>query len=383
MVIPACREVLVQGGGIKVKSEIILELEKSLNMQTNPDGSLYRIGISIRPLSMLIEFMEQVIKGVSVKKLITHAPQLNRYARQYDRNMAFAPHLKLFFDVWARRRIDHLPLHEVCAKEFVPFVKALQEEGKRIDIKRKVRDWERSAKENSASVHHYLSYLHERYARLNVIRLDLHLNASACVSYAEARERHEQELGRMQQSYYALMDGTPDDEADEENLRAPLQLVAAKWRRLYDNMRGKRSLFSDKVGHIVCFEYARASGYHIHLILFFDGSKRTPDHEWLASKIGRYWDETITRGKGYHFNCNAQTYRNNGIGVVNYHDHEKRRNLLTAALYLAKAEQFICAKPSKGFKTFSPGQIPPEWAPGLGRPRSKGLQADGGMPLGA
>ena len=371
----------VQGKGIEVRSEVIWELDNSLNMQTNPDGASYRIGISIKPLSMLIEFMEQIIKGVSAKKLTTHAPQLNRYARQYDRNMSFAPHLSLFFDVWVIRKIDHLPLHEVCGKEFESFVKALQEEGKRIDIKRKVRDWERSAKENSESVQQYLSYLHERYARLNVIRLDLHLNASACVSYAEARERHEQELGRMQQSYYALMDGTPDDEADEESLRAPLQLVAAKWRRFYDNMRGKRSLFKDKVGHIVSFEYARASGYHIHLILFFDGSKRTPDHGWLAGEIGRYWNEVITRGRGYHFNCNAQKYRNNGIGVVNYHDQEKRRNLLKAALYLAKAEQFICAKPSKGFKTFSPGQIPPEWAPGLGRPRSKGQQADSGKPL--
>lgn len=258
----------------------------------------------------------------------------------------------------------------------------MQDEGRRIDVKRKVRDWERSPKENARSVHEYLEYLHERYARLNVIRLDLHLHASACVSKNHALEKHGQEIARMQQSYQALMDGKLDDDTEEENLRVPLQVIAAKWRRMYDNMRGKRSLFKDKVGHIVCFEYARSSGYHIHLILFFDGSKRTPDHEWLASEIGRYWDEVITQGRGYHFNCNARRYRNNGIGVVNYHDHEKRRNLLTAALYLAKAEQFVCAKPSAGFKTFSPGQIPSEWAPGLGRPRSKGLQADGGMPLG-
>jgi hypothetical protein len=365
-----------------MKSELIDELDRSFNIQTNSDGTSYRIGISIRPLSLLIEFMEQVVKGVGAKKLITHAPQLNRYARQYDRNMVYAPHLQLFFDVWAKQEIDHLPLHEMREKEFESFIKALQKEGVRIDIKRKMRDWERSPKENSASVHHYLNYLHERYARLNIIRLDLHLHASACVDQAQARERHEQELGRMQESYYALMDGTLDDENGEENLRAPLHLIASKWRRMYDNMRGKRSLFKDKVGHIVCFEYARASGYHIHLILFFDGSKRTPDHEWLASEIGRYWDEAITRGKGYHFNCNAQTYRNNGIGVVNHHDHEKRRHLMTAALYLAKAEQFICAKPSKGFKTFSLGQTPAGWAPGLGRPRIRGLQADGGIPSG-
>ncbi len=360
-----------------MRAEQIEELDGTLNAQTNSDGSTYRIGISVKPLSLLIDFMEKVIKGAGGKSLITHKYQINRYARQYDRNLAYAPHLKLFFDVWKNR---NLPVDEICDEEFLDFVSALQEEGKRIDIKRKMRDWERSPKDNAESVRHYLNYLHERYARLIVIRLDLHLNASACVSYAEARERNDQEMERMVQGYHAWMDGLPDDEIEDEVLRAPLQLIAAKWRRLYDNMRGKKSLFGGKVGHIVCFEYARASGYHIHLILFFDGSKRTLDHAWLASEIGRYWDETITRGKGYHFNCNTQKYRKNGIGVVNYHDQEKRRNLLTAALYLAKAEQFVCAKPSKGFKTFSLGQTPTGWAPGLGRPRNKGLKFDVACP---
>ncbi|MGJ7570927.1 YagK/YfjJ domain-containing protein [Variovorax sp. RB2P76] len=362
-----------------MKAEIIEELDRTLNMQANPDGSSYRIGISIRSLSLLIDFMEKVIKGVAAERLITHKLQLNRYARQYDRNIAYAPHLKLFFDIWLK---SNLPVDEICDTDFVGFIRALQEEGERIDIKRKMRDWERSPKENAESVHRYLGYLHERYARLIAIRLDLHLNASACASYAEARKRNDHEIGRMTQGYHAWMDGMPDDEVGEEILRAPLQLVAAKWRRFYDNMRGKPSLFKDKVGHIVSFEYARSSGYHIHLILFFDGSRRTLDHAWLAGEIGRYWDEAITRGRGYHFNCNTQKYRNNGIGVVNYHDHEKRRHLTTAALYLAKAEQFICAKPSKGFKTFSLGQIPAGWAPGLGRPRSKGRQTDDGVPLG-
>lgn len=368
-----------------MKSEIIYEVNKIINCQIDKEGRRYIIGVDIQPLSLLIDFMEQVIKGANVRKLYEHAVQLKRYARQFDSNMAYAPHLKLFFDMWSGHEISQYLFHEASDEKFMllfeHFIKALKEEGARIEINRKVRDWERSAKENAESVPRYLDYLHERYARLIVIRLDLHMHASACVSEAQAHEWNEQERDRMQQSYQSLMNGSVDDETGEQNLRAPLQLLASKWRHLYDNMRGKRSLFKDKVGHIVCFEYARASGYHIHLILFFDGSKRTLDHKWLASEIGSYWDEVITHGKGYHINCNARTYRNNGIGIVNYHDSEKRRNLLTAALYLAKAEQFTCAKPSKGFKTFSHGQIPPGWRKGLGRPRSKNLQTDDGSSL--
>lgn len=372
---------------------IVNEVNRTLRTVRRIDGKGYRIGEDIRALGHLIDFMEKVIKGTPGHRLVEHRQRVVMYSHLYDSRAAYAPHLSLFFDVWSRHDIRYCPEtgsgEYLCGKRddqavvgddsfnrlFVEFVLAMQVEGKRTDVRRKVRNWERGAKENAKSTVKYLDHLHERYARLVVVRLDLHFRASLCASDAEAEDLHWKELQHAFRSYQALFDRDVNEESSEEALRVPLTVVASAWRRFHDNMRSN-SLFEGKVGHIVCFEYSRAGGYHIHTIILFDGSKRTRDHKWLAGEIGRYWDETVTKGAGYHFNCNAQHYRRNGIGVVEYHDVEKRRNLLAAALYLAKREQFICVKPSKGFKTFSHGKLFAGRRNRLGRPRGYGSTTD-------
>lgn len=373
---------------------IVSEANRTLRTVRRTDGKAYRIGENINALGHLIDFMEKVITGTPVHRLVEHQQRIGMYAHLYDSRTAYAPHLRLFFDAWSRHDIryclavgvgEDLLDKQACQvvvgddsfyRLFADFVLAMQAEGKRIDVRRKVRNWERGAKENAKSTAKYLDHLHERYARLVVVRLDLHFRASLCASDAEAEHLHWKEQQHAFQSYQALWGHDVNEESSEEALRVPLTVIASAWRRFHDNMRSN-SLFYGKVGHIVCFEYSRAGGYHIHTIIFFDGSRRTRDHKWLAGEIGRYWDETVTKGAGYHFNCHAQHYRRNGIGVVEYHDIEKRRNLLTAALYLAKREQFICAKPSKGFKTFSHGKLFSGPRSRLGRPRGYGSTTGG------
>ncbi|GEM_PF-2544365 len=366
-----------------MKVEIVNEVNRTLRTVRSIDGKSYLIGEDVRALGLLIQFMEKVITGTPAQRLTEHQSRIATYAHLYDSSMAYAPHLVLFFRVWSEHDIRWYPapaeegerFNGECREDgafrslFVSFVQTMQAEGERVDVKRQVRNWMRGASENAKSTSRYVNYLHDRYARLVVIRLDLHFRALACISKSDAESRHWREQQRTFLSYQALLDQGMDEGLSEESLRMPLTVVASAWRRFHDNMRSN-SLFHDKVGHIVCFEYSRAGGYHIHTVLFFDGSTRTLDHKWLAGEIGRYWDQVVTRGAGYHFNCNAQQYRRNGIGVVEYHDVVKRRNLMSAALYLAKKEQFVCAKPSKGFKTFSHGKRSTEWRSGLGRPRS-------------
>lgn len=55
--------------------------------------------------------------------------------------------------------------------------------------------------------------------------------------------------------------------------------------------------------------------------------------------LGEYWEQTITKGRGRYWNCNAipNPMKRAGIGVVNWHDDDKRQELQKALDYLTKA----------------------------------------------
>lgn len=123
------------------------------------------------------------------------------------------------------------------------------------------------------------------------------------------------------------------------------------------------------VGYAWRLEYARDTGLHLHLVVFIDGSKYKSD-VMAAGKIGQRWIE-ITDGNGRFYNCNLNIskYRYVGIGLVDYHDTEKRKNMMKALSYLTKAEKLAKLKIDK-VKTFGRGKIIKRINK-LGRPRKK------------
>lgn len=127
---------------------------------------------------------------------------------------------------------------------------------------------------------------------------------------------------------------------------------------LHNNAR-RNAIFDGLDGYITKIEYGLEKKIHIHAFFFFNGHERQSDVD-LARKIGEYWRNTITKGDGSYWNCNAKKkdYRYVGIGSINYHDVVKRQNLLRALSYLCKKQvQFIKPRNQPQANTLTRGNL--------------------------
>lgn len=178
-------------------------------------------------------------------------------------------------------------------------------------------------KQNYDSAVKYVDDLFDRYSKLQVVRVDLsykkeHANS---VTVTEAK----QDL-----------------------------------QHLLNNRRCKPSIFADCVGHIWKLESTPDKGPHLHTAFFYDGSRVRKD-AYMASMLGKYWEDPITGGRGLYFNCNAKQadYKNNGIGNICHTDEQKRSHLLNEVLpYLTKDEQSIDDVKSGSERCFGKGVAP-------------------------
>ncbi|MDO9144528.1 inovirus-type Gp2 protein [Rhodoferax sp.] len=139
-----------------------------------------------------------------------------------------------------------------------------------------------------------------------------------------------------------------------------------------ENRRHNR-LFDDIGGYIWSLEYGgRGRGYHFHVIFFFDGSKVQKD-TYIARKIGEYWVDVVTKGRGAYYNCNGNKKRYQrlnrlGIGRIESDDEQKRHNLDHVVQYLTKKD--YCLMPEfDGGRVFGKGKSPRINTLGVGRPR--------------
>jgi hypothetical protein len=128
------------------------------------------------------------------------------------------------------------------------------------------------------------------------------------------------------------------------------------------------------VGYIVKLEYGVNRGFHFHLVVFMDGQHVQQDG-YIASELGRHWKETVTKGQGIFFNCNAKAfedgmyeYKRVGIGMINHDDVNKRHILVHDVIaYLCKKEQSVKTSSGKG-RVFTMGVLPKQKS-AAGRPR--------------
>ena len=139
--------------------------------------------------------------------------------------------------------------------------------------------------------------------------------------------------------------------------------------QLLNNRRSKPLIFRDNVGYVLKREYTKDKGVHIHAIFFFDGNK-VQKSSYKADQIGRYWNEELTKNKGCYHNCNRNQYEQNGIGMIDHRDVDKRKILNENVIsYLCKDEQSINdIKSNTRDKAFTKGTIPNR-VNNLGRPR--------------
>jgi len=156
-----------------------------------------------------------------------------------------------------------------------------------------------------------------------------------------------------------------------------LQQAQKDLAKLYENERKNSTIFGHKIGFIQKIEYGdKGKGIHIHMIYFFDGSKRkNSSHVYLAQMIGEYWEFVITKGRGNYWNINgkAREYEKKGvigIGVVNADDTVRRGILKNRVIqYLCKTDQYIKPKIGAGVKLLRRGNVPKKPVIKHGRPR--------------
>lgn len=183
------------------------------------------------------------------------------------------------------------------------FVEALRQEVKSARFQSKLNSYHRASNKNYKELMKYVDVLFERYSRLLVLRVDLSYSKdNSSVTLAEARRDRE---------------------------------------RLFQNSRSN-NLFDAMVGYIWKLEHGPEKGFHYHVMFFFDGA-RVREDVTLAMRIGQYWMDVITKGRGLYFNCNAdkRKYRKCGIGMLNYNDATMREGLREAVVYLAKTDLFM------------------------------------------
>ena len=134
------------------------------------------------------------------------------------------------------------------------------------------------------------------------------------------------------------------------------------------NNRRNNSIFKDNIGYVIKTEYTEDKGVHNHAVLFFDGNKVQND-KFKGDQLGKYW-EKVTDGKGSYHNCNRNDYKDNqAIGMLDYRDIEKRRNLDYAMAYLVKEDQSIEALKENGKDRSIRRGTMPKVKGNIGRPR--------------
>lgn len=126
----------------------------------------------------------------------------------------------------------------------------------------------------------------------------------------------------------------------DETEKVTLEKVNKDIKRLLNNRRNN-SIFDDNLAYLLKTEHGEDKDVHVHSFFFYDGQKVQKD-SIKGEAIGKYWSENITNGKGTYYNCNRNDYKDNhAIGMLDYRNVEKRRNLDNAMAYLAKEEQSI------------------------------------------
>ncbi|RQT30493.1 inovirus-type Gp2 protein [Burkholderia contaminans] len=156
-----------------------------------------------------------------------------------------------------------------------------------------------------------------------------------------------------------------------------------RWITLEDIQRHRDNFFrarrfnrlmSGIKNYVWTIEQGEKTGFHLHVVLYYE-AKHKRDVS-LAQRIGEYWADVVTEGKGAYWNSNARkafhARHGHGIGTgqIDRKDVAKRESLKKNLLYLAKASQYLMIKSDERVRTFDMGRVPKKLKDG--RPRVDG-----------
>lgn len=160
-----------------------------------------------------------------------------------------------------------------------------------------------------------------------------------------------------------------------------LERVQRDRDRLLADRRNFPALFHGLLGYMWCLEIGEfRTGYHIHLLLIYDGTIRTSSAN-VVDQIDPVWKLQITKGEGEIFSPNLQEKQfaangTLGIGLIHRSDERLRVNLIERVIgYIVKKsshfQELSGLTLSGEFRSFGRGRMPdaidPQ-LPRLGRP---------------
>lgn len=156
--------------------------------------------------------------------------------------------------------------------------------------------------------------LRDKYARLEVLRLDL--------SYRKGKY------------------------IDLDDFMGALSGVKSDWERFRQDLVGGIPV-PGVVGYLAKLEYGLLSGFHFHVVVLCDGSKHREDIT-LARMLGEHWNnQVVANNEGRYYNCNRHKYdyRYLGIGTLDYYDHAKYSALVNLVIeYMVKTDYVMAAE---------------------------------------
>ena len=346
-----------------------------------------------------MEFMQQVLytkdlcyqaqTGSKLKRfpkltlLGEHLEHLRKYAGIFSRSVTFHPALAFFFEMYRSHRMSDVESHylsteivgdgEVVSDVFDDFVESIRMEAKNCDLKKKISDWDSKIKKNKKRLAVFERQLFNRCGRVYAVRLDLEYLKTLFSAEDIARfMTSDADQKALDWEWYTT--GEAISETGELRVLVPFEEVQRDRQRLFANMKGKPSLFEHLVGYVWRIECTPRVGYHLHLALFFKGAK-VDDSSNLAQRIGEYWRDSITSGRGRFQDVNSDWSADSphyGIGMINHFDGAKRANLRDKVLkYLCKDTQLVQVLPYPGCNLFGTGFAHRDRSKGRGRPRTR------------
>lgn len=109
-------------------------------------------------------------------------------------------------------------------------------------------------------------------------------------------------------------------------------------------------------------EGENSGGLHLHVLIFYAGEHRADIY--IAQRIGEYWENVITKGKGSYWNSNTQKEMHEryghgiGTGQIDRHDKARREALRENMRYLAKGIQRATGTGDVNCRMFGMSQLP-------------------------
>ncbi|KGC65978.1 hypothetical protein DP57_687 [Burkholderia pseudomallei] len=331
------------------------------------------------------------VNGTPVRKvsqLGEHIERLHTYSRLYSSGYTFSPLIAFFFEQYRKHAIKDYALtldkHDpdsFSSDLFNDFVAMMRREAVATKLKKRISDWNGKFEESRDRLVEFEAELFRCYSRLMVIRLDFNYH-KAIFTDKEVAEFCAEVVERKECDLADYMAGADISSPGTIEGRIALEEVQKDRKRFFSNMKGKPSLFKHLVGYVWRIEYTRGAGYHMHVMLFFDGA-HVQNHEHYAQEIGVYWRDVITKGRGYFENCNRKksSYGDHwALGQVDHWDTAKRDKLRKAMQYFCKTSQIVQVVPYRKCRLFQSVFTRRQRKVMGGRPRTRSCVGDNQRP---